>query len=148
LAIRAALIGLGVGAVLAAATSAVLLPWYRAYAEGHPDEASNDLVFPLLVHAGIWSTVGGSAALAFGLGLGERGRLPRIVVGGMIGAGFGTIVYEVLGAIAFPSALTAQFVSITWETRLIARLAVTTFAAVGVLMVLNEAVVRNDATKA
>lgn len=146
-AMRAGLIGIGLGAVAAAATSVVLLPWYRAYAEGHPDEASSDLVFPLLVHAGIWSAVGGVAALAFGLGLGERGRLARIVLGGVAGAAFGAIVYEFLGAIVFPTALTAQFVSMTWETRLLARVTVTTLAAVGVLLALNDAPARAGATK-
>ncbi len=36
--------------------SLVLLPPYNAYKDRQPDEASRDLIYPLLVHVGIWSS--------------------------------------------------------------------------------------------
>ena len=43
---------------------------YHAYHERHPDEASRDMIYPLLVHLGVWSAVGATGGLAFGIGLG------------------------------------------------------------------------------
>ncbi len=114
--------------------SLALLPAYNAYKQRHPDEAFRDLVLPLLVHAGIWSAAGAAGGLAFGLGLGERSPLLRTVLGGLVGAAVGAMAYELIGASAFPAARTAQFVSETWETRLLARLAVTVLAAVGTVL--------------
>jgi len=133
--VTAAPTGLVMGMVVSGCLSAVILPAYTAYQLRHPDEASRDLVLPLLVHVGIWSGVGAVGGLALGLGLGlglrERGFLIRAVEGGFIGAAIGAAAYELIGAFAFPAARTAQFVSATWETRLLARLAVTVLASAG-----------------
>jgi MFS family permease len=134
----AALLGLIVGAAAGAGMSLALLPPYNGYKAQHPDEASRDVILPLLVHAGIWSAVGASGGLAFGFGLGARRVLPRIVLGGIAGAALGTIVYELIGAVAFPAAQTTQFVSATGPTRLFARLAVTLLAAAGVAVAASE----------
>jgi hypothetical protein len=130
----AGLVGLVAGAVAAGGMSLALLPSYNAYKQRHPDEAFRDLVLPLLVHAGIWSAAGAAGGLAFGLGLGERGALHRAALGGLVGAAIGAMAYELIGAAAFPAAKTAQFVSATWETRLLARLAVTVLAAAGTVL--------------
>jgi hypothetical protein len=130
----AGLVGLVTGAAAAGGMSLVLLPAYNAYQQRHPDEAFRDLVLPLLVHAGVWSAAGAAGGLAFGLGLGQRGALLRAVIGGFIGAAVGAMAYELIGAAAFPAARTAQFVSATWETRLLARLAVTVLAAAGTVL--------------
>jgi len=134
----AALLGLIVGAAGGAGMSLALLPPYNDYKARHPDEAARDLILPLLVHAGIWSAVGALGGLAYGLGLGVRRWLPRIVLGGLAGAALGTMAYELIGAVAFPAAQTTQFVSATWPTRLFARLAVTILAAAGVALAASE----------
>jgi hypothetical protein len=128
-ALVAALVGTVLGAGAGAGMSAALLPRYNAYKEREPDEASRDLILPLLVHLGVWCLIGASGGLAFGIGLDASGALPRLVFGGLIGAAVGTAFYELIGAGAFPAAKTAQFVSATWQTRLFARLAVTVFTA-------------------
>ncbi len=130
----AGLLGLAVGAGAAGVTSLVLLPAYNAYKQRHPDEALQDLTLPLLVHLGIWSATGAAGGLAFGIGPGARGRLAAPIVGGAVGAVVATIGYELIGAMAFPAAKTAQFVSLTRETRLMARLAVTVLASAGAAM--------------
>ncbi len=129
--VRAAWTGLVMGVVAAGLMSSVILPAYNAYQQRHPDEASRDLVFPLLVHVGIWSAVGAAGGLALALGLDERGTLSQAVLGGLVGAAIGAIAYELIGAFAFPAARTSQYVSATWQTRLLARLAVTVLAALG-----------------
>ena len=130
-AVRAALVGLFAGAVACALMSLALLPAYNSYKARHPDEASRDLILPLLVHVSIWSAAGAVGGWAFAIGLDARGPHARIALGGLAGAALGAIAYELTGAALFPTALTTQFVSLTWETRLLARLAVTVFAAVG-----------------
>jgi hypothetical protein len=126
------------GATGGASISLTLLPAYNHYKALHPDEAARDMILPLLVHAGVWSTVGALAGLAFGFGLGDRRLLPRAVLGGLAGAGLGSVVYELIGATVFPAAQTTQFISATWETRLLARLAVTILAAAGIALTISE----------
>jgi hypothetical protein len=92
---------------------------------------SESLVFPMLIHGGIWSAVGAAGGLAFGIGFGGRHAVPRAIVGGFVGALLGTIVYELLGALASPMASTGAPLSTTWPTRLLARVSVTTLAALG-----------------
>ena len=50
-----------------------------------------------------------------------------------------------IGAFVFPAARTSQFVSATWETRLMARLAVTVLAAVGAAIGVSSPRNRPDA---
>jgi len=137
-ALSAGLLGMAAGAAGGAGMSLALLPRYNAYKERHPDEASRDLVLPLLVHLGVWSTAGAAGGLAFGVGVGVRGTLPKVICGGLVGAAIGAATYELIGAGAFPAAKTAQFVSVTWQTRLLARLGVTVLAALGVALAAGE----------
>jgi len=128
--LRAAGFGAVAGAVGCAAVSLALLPLYDSYRRGHPDEAARDVIYPLLVHGAIWSVAGAAGGAAFGLG--GRRILGQAAIGGLLGALAGTIAYELIGVAAFPGAGTTQFVSSTWPTRLLARLAVGVFAAGGI----------------
>src|SRR5262249_19526470 len=68
----------------------------------------------------------------FGLGAGlRRGQLLSAALGGGLGALLGTGVYEMIGGLAFPFARTDRAFSLTWETRLIARLGVALGTAAG-----------------
>jgi hypothetical protein len=135
---KAALFGLIAGTAASAVMSLALLPAYNAYKARHPDEASRDLILPLLVHASIWSAAGAVAGWALAIGLDTRGRHARVALGGLAGAALGAMAYELIGAAAFPSDQTTQFVSASWNTRLLARLAVTVLAAVGAAMAANS----------
>ncbi len=55
--------GLAMGLAAAGGMSLVLLPAYNAYHRLHPDEAASNLLWPLLVHAGIWSAAGAAGGL-------------------------------------------------------------------------------------
>ena len=112
----------------------LILSLYNAYLERQPEEVIEGLAGPLLVHLGVWATAGAMSGLAFAIGYGARGRTPGIVMGGFFGAALGTVVYEFIVAIAFPMVGTTRFISVTPGTRLLARAAVTVFAAAGVAM--------------
>lgn len=125
------------GAVAGAAMTQLLLPiYFRSY-----DPDNEDLILGLLIKGGISSAIGaaGGAALAFGIGLGDRGRAVRAILGGLLGAIAGVLVYELIGILAFPLDETTKPISATWGTRLLARLAVTIFASVGATLGANSA---------
>jgi MFS family permease len=131
----AALVGGGLGAIAAGAAALGLLPVYFK----NVDPQANDLTYPLLTHGGIWAAAGAAAGLAFGLGAGGRGRWARCAVGGLLGGALATMVYDLVGAIAFPLDKTSQPVSATMVTRLFAQFAVAVFVAGGAALVAAEA---------
>jgi hypothetical protein len=128
---RAALIAAITGTILGGAAGAitprVLLPIY--FRVHNPDR--DDLMLAILIQGGNWCVIGAAAGAAFGIGLGGRGRAFRALLGGMLGATAGVLVYEMVGAVAFPLDGTSDPVSATWATRLFARLAVTILASAG-----------------
>ena len=131
---RAALIAAIAGSILGGAAGAVmpsvLLPIY--FKVHDPDR--DDLMLAILIQGGNWSVIGAAAGAAFGIGLGDRGRALRALLGGLLGAIAGMLVYEIVGAVAFPLDETSDPLSATWGTRLFARLAVTIFASAGAAM--------------
>jgi hypothetical protein len=93
---------------------------------------SSNLLPLVLLHAAVGAALGAVGGLAFDLGRG-RGRpvLPPLI-GGIVGAAGGMIVYQVLGAVALPLARTEMLVPTTWPARLLARLCLAVPAALGV----------------
>jgi hypothetical protein len=126
----AAIVGTIVGGAAGAAISQVLMPMFFTLTEPN----SGDLILAIFIQSGNWSVVGAVGGAAFGLGLGDRSRVVRAVIGGLLGAIAGAVVYEMAGAILFPLDKTSDPISVTWGTRLFARLAVTTLASAGVAM--------------
>jgi hypothetical protein len=128
---RAALIAAIIGSISGGAAGAImpriLLPTY--YRMHDPDR--DDLLLAVLIQGGNWSVIGAAAGAAFGIGLGDRGRALRALLGGLLGATAGVLVYEMVGAVAFPLDRTSDPLAATWGTRLFARLAVTIFASAG-----------------
>jgi hypothetical protein len=125
--VRAALVGCLLGTAVAAAAALVLV---SVFFKRH-DPQSGDLVLPLLTHGAIWSTVGAIGGLAFGLGLGGRGRWKSTLAGGFAGAVLATVVYEIVGAILFATSKTHLPVSSSLTTRVMAQLLVAILSAVG-----------------
>jgi hypothetical protein len=126
-ALIAAIVGSFLGGAAGAGMSRVLLPIYFRILD--PDHG--DLTLAILILGGIWPVIGAAGGAAFGIGLGERGRAVRALLGGLLGALAGVLVYEIVGALVFPLDKTSNPLSATWGTRLFARLAVTTFASAG-----------------
>jgi hypothetical protein len=128
---RSALLAAFAGGLLAAiaatlAAHGVLPVYYR-----NVEPQGNDLLLPLLTHGAIWAAVGAAAGLAFGLGAARSGWWARCALGGLLGAIAATLVYDLVGALAFPVDKTSEPVSATAGTRLFAQLAVAVFTAGG-----------------
>jgi len=128
---RAGLTASAFGAVLGAAVGAAL-PWlllpiyFRIY---NPDRG--DLGLAILIQGGLGSVIGAVGGAAYGLGLGGRGRAARALAGGLLGALAGVLLYEIVGALAFPLDETTKPLSASSVTRLLARLTVAVLASIG-----------------
>jgi hypothetical protein len=131
----AATLGLVFGSVSVGFLSLALVTYfYKLF-----DPNSGDLVLPLLTHSAIWSTVGAIAGLAFGLGIGGRGRWTVTLGGGLAGAVAATVIYEIVGAIAFASSKTEMPLSASVATRALALLLVASLSSVGAVLALHQA---------
>ena len=131
---RAAILGLLLGTAAVGCLALVLVSiFFKRY-----DPQEGDLVLPLLTHGAIWSAVGAIGGLAFGLGLGGQGRWKATLLGGLVGAAAATIVYEIVGALAFPSSKTDMPVSSSITTRGLAQLLVAILSAGGAVLALNQ----------
>ena len=126
----AAILGLSLGAAAAAATAYLAVPFFFNRYDPH----SGDLLFPLLTHGAIWAAAGAIGGLAFGLGQGGQGRWKTTMVGGLAGAAAATIVYELVGALAFVSSGTELPLSSSMTTRAMAQLLVAILSAAGAVL--------------
>ena len=130
-ALKAAVVGSLLGGAAGYALTKVMLPIYFRVLD--PD--TNDLIVGIMIQVVISGAIGAAGGVAFGIGLGDRSRFVRAVIGGLLGAVAGALFYEMIGAIAFPSDKISDPISLTWATRLFARFAVMTFASAGVAFV-------------
>jgi hypothetical protein len=64
--------------------------------------------------------------------------MARGALGGLLGALGGAMAYEVIGVLAFPLAQTHLPIAATRPTRLLARLVITTLAALGAAWAVQE----------
>jgi hypothetical protein len=138
---RAALLGCVIGSIAGVSCSLLVLPNFFK----NQDPQSQDLVLPLLTIGSICSAVGATGGLAFGIGLGGRDRWRKSLLGGLLGAGLGAVVYEVVGAIAFPAGKTELAISITQGTRAMLHVLVAALAAVGSALALGLSSKKRDA---
>jgi hypothetical protein len=118
------------GALLAAGLSAgaslPLLPRLISLTAMRPNY---EIFISLLIHAIPWGLAGAAGGLAFALGLAQRRLVVGALAAGLVGAVLGAVAFDLIGAFAFPFADTGAPVSTTWQSRLLARLLVTTATA-------------------
>ena len=127
------------GAVLggiggAVATQALMPVYFRFY---NPDQ--DDLIVAMLIQGGIAAVIGAAAGAVFGAGIaggfgagvGVRGLVGRTIVGGLLGAAMGIVIFQVAGVMAFPLDRTTKPVSTSWGSRLFSHLAVAVLGAAG-----------------
>jgi hypothetical protein len=135
-AVPAAVTGVFLGGSLGALASMGLFSIYlKTY-----DPLSNDILLPLLTHAGVWTPLGAAAGLAFGLGQGGGPRrVARAALGGFIGAALGAAIYEVLGAALFPLAQTNLPIATSSSARLLAHASLNVLAALAAALAVNAA---------
>jgi len=129
--LSAALAGLILGATSCAAVVLIVMPYYYRAFDASIDKLSHDMLLPLIIHAAIWMCAGAVGGGALGLGLGSWSVAIRGALGGGVGALMGTVIYEVVGALRFPMAGTAQPMAEEWGPRMIALLSVAILATIG-----------------
>jgi hypothetical protein len=131
-----ALTGLILGAAAGAVPSFALMPWQ--WRNRNEDPSTTLLLVPTLIHLGLWSGVGLAAGLAFGIGTSglKLSRLIEAALAGLAGAMLGTFVFEMVGALLLPLAKTANPIAETSSARLLARLCVALFVALGAIRAL------------
>ena len=126
--------GLLLGAVLGAAVgTALMMPLYA-----NLDPQSGNLLIPLLGHIGAWSVAGLAGGFAFGAGAGGKRVLARTTVGGLVGVALASVVYELVGALAFPTHETHLPIAGSPETRALALVLVGLGAAIGAVVAVDE----------
>ena len=141
-AIAGTLLGAVLGMALGAGVSLASLRWFVNERLLH---AEYSLHLSLGMHGLIWGSVGAAAGLAFAVGLGKpRLCLPSLIAG-FLGALLGAIAFDLIGAACFYDAECDEPISITWVTRLMARLLVTLGAALTVVLFLPEPRALGDA---
>jgi hypothetical protein len=127
-------VGLLAGSALAAGTTWTVLGLVYTMV----DPQSHDLVIPLLYHEAMWSIPGALGGLMFGLGAGGRDCWKRTMIGGWAGAALATVVYELVGALAFPTHRTQLPLAGSVETRALAPVLVALGAAIGTVMAARD----------
>jgi hypothetical protein len=133
--IVAGLAGALLGAALALGASVVLQPVY--YGSLQLDQVDQGLVVPMMVHGGIWGAAGLAGGLAFGLGLrGKWSSIAWAAAGGLVGALLAAFLFDVTAAMAFPKAATTRPLSLTSESRLMAKMMATMLSAAGIAALL------------
>ena len=131
---RAAILGLVLGTAAAGGIASILAPIFLK----RFDPQSGSLGLPLLTQGAIWASLGAAGGLVFAVGLGGRSRWIPTLVGGLVGAAAAAIVYEIVGALAFPSDHTDFLTSASTTTRGMAQFLVATFSAIGAVVAWNQ----------
>ncbi len=131
---QAAILGCVLGTATAGGIAWVLVPiFFKRF-----DPNSSSLVVPLLTQGAIWAGIGAVSGLVFAVGLGGRSRWIPTLVGGLLGAAAAAIVYEIVGALAFPAEHTDLPLSAAITTRGMAQLLVAIFSAIGAVLALHQ----------
>jgi hypothetical protein len=142
-AVTAGLVGAIAGAVLGGGASSLVLPAYARYRQ----VSGGDLGASLVLHASLWAGIGTAGGLALGQGLGGWSRSLPAALGGLLGAIGGGLVFDLLGAWAFPLEETGLPMSATARTRLLARLLVAVLAAAGAAWAASQTAARVGTTE-
>lgn len=141
----AMLTGTVLGTVAGSASSLIAVPLYHRFHESIP----SDLIASMLVHGAVWGPIGASSALAFAIGLGRGCRAVCVVIAyGLLSALLATALYEVAGAVIFPTDETGEPISQSSTSRLFARLLVAICIGIGSAAALGTHRARAAATSA
>ncbi|MEW4571433.1 hypothetical protein AB1L88_26460 [Tautonia sp. JC769] len=133
----AGLSGLVLGAGAGALATLALMPvYFRFY---NPDK--DDLIVAILIQGAIAAVMGAGAGAALGVGIAGgwgavktpegRGIVLRSLAGGLMGAILGILIYQIVGAVAFPRDQTSKPLSTSSGSRLLAVAAVAVMVALG-----------------
>jgi hypothetical protein len=134
----AGFLGLVLGAAAGAGTALAALPLASHVHQLDPGNMYAEMASSLLVHGLPWSALGAAGGLAFGIGLGGRARAARGLVGGLLGAFAGAILYEIIGALALPGSKIIDPIAATWGVRLLTQFLAVIPLAAGVAALVSD----------
>ncbi len=119
--------GLVAGGAAGALGSLGLFPFFSRQAVPNP----NDLLWPILIHAGVWMAIGTVGGAAFAVGMRCGRRVFNSAIGACLGALLATLVFHGLSEGFFlDSPSTVMVATSTW-VRLLAVILVTVLSACG-----------------
>jgi hypothetical protein len=127
---KAGAAGLGLGGLAGAGATYALCGVFHELFRASNEAFSKDLLRPLLMHGGMWLPAGLFGGLALGLGLGGWKRGIQTAFGGLLGAAIAVVAFEIVGALAFPTAKTAHPVATEAGARLLVHLCVAPLVAI------------------
>ncbi len=119
-AILGAVVGLILGAGAGAGAGTVAVPILAHQQEKDPDSVNKDLAIPLMIHVGLWATIGAACGAGLGLGAGMTRRLPAVILAGLVGGALGAGIYEVTAALLWADGRTYQIIAHKWPPRVYA----------------------------
>jgi hypothetical protein len=126
----AALAGLLLGGIGGTLVGYELAPIFaRFYSDEDPS-----LLLSFLVRGAIWAVIGMSAGLALGGGWHSFAGIRRTLLGGLAGSVIGTMAFETVNAIVFPSDRNDAVIPTAMWARLLAYLLVSAGVAVGAVL--------------
>lgn len=143
------LVAAAVGAVLGVAAGALPALPLMPEAHNYKDEMLSQPAIGFGIHLGLWVPLGAAAGLAYALG--RHGFSARHLIlglaGGLVGTAVGTLIYEVVGAVALPMHATQNPFALHREaspedwnpTRLFSLLCVAVGSALGAVVALRDA---------
>lgn len=135
---RNAMAGGLTGLILGGLAPALVAPWVVPYHRHLYWPETPDLKLPIMVHGAMWCALGLAAGIAFAIGLGDRRRIAQAAIGGLIGALVATVLFDAVGAIAFPHSRADLPIAETMSLRLISRLFVAAGVALGAIWAIRE----------
>jgi hypothetical protein len=100
----------------------------------HYNDENPSLLLSLLVRGGAWAVVGMAAGLALGWGWHGLAGIRGTLIGGLAGSVIGTMVFEMVNAVAFPSDRNDAFIPTSMPARLLAYLLVSAGVALGAVL--------------
>ena len=134
--------GLILGFVAGVSISIVLVPLFFARLEDGPSP-----VLPVLMHIGMYSTIGAVAGFSFGFGLSRWRGAGQGLVAGFMGALLGAFVNDVLHTILFPLEWEYSPIPGTGSSRLMGHLLVSLLAMICSVAVLSGRVQNHHTAK-
>ena len=133
--IRASAIAGGVGLLAGVATGVGSTRLVAPILARNPVLVSENVLAAILFNGIVWSAVGSAGGLAFAIGRGDRrGMMARSLFGAVTGAILGVVLFNFLGAIAFPLARTDRLIPLTTESRFLARMMAGVLVGLGVAL--------------
>jgi hypothetical protein len=117
--------GLVAGGVAGAVASLGLLPFFFRGVVPNP----NDLLLPILIHAGVWMAIGAVGGAAFAIGMKCGRRVFNAAAGACFGALIATLVFHGLSEAFFPDSASTALVATSSRARLLAVSLITVLSA-------------------